>query len=63
MGFILNASMFVYLTWKNNGKELKTMIDFEKASIFTEQLTRMGLHPQVIFESTCAPILLAKNKA
>ena len=55
--------MFVYLTWKNNGKELKTMIDFEKASVFTEQLTKLGLHPQVIFESTCAPILLAKNKA
>jgi hypothetical protein len=55
--------MFVYLTWENNGKELKTMIDFEKASVFTEQLTKLGLNPQVIFESTCAPKVLAKNKA
>ena len=63
MGFILKASMFVYLTWKNNGKELKTMIDFKKASLFTEQLSKLGLQPQVIFESSSAPIVLAKNKA
>ena len=56
--------MFVYLTWKNNGKELKTMIDFKKASLFTEQLSsKLGLQPEVIFESSSAPIVLAKNKA
>tara|TARA_Y100000296_G_C5069458_1_gene204108 strand:- start:312 stop:479 length:168 start_codon:yes stop_codon:yes gene_type:complete len=55
--------MFVYLTWKNNGKELKTMIDYAKATIFTEKLSKLGLKPQVIFESTCAPKALAKIKA
>ena len=55
--------MFVYLTWKNNGKELKTMVDFKKASMFTEQLSKLGLDPQVIFESTCAPKALSKIKA
>ena len=56
--------MFVYLTWKNNkGKELKTMVDFRKVSVFTEQLSKLGLQPQVIFESSSEPIVLAKNKA
>jgi hypothetical protein len=55
--------MFVYLTWESNGKELKTMVDFKKATVFTEQLSKLGLKPQVIFESTCAPKPLAKIKA
>ena len=44
-------------------KELKTMIDYAKATIFTEKLSKLGLKPQVIFESTCAPKALAKIKA
>ena len=41
----------------------RTKVEYAKATIFTEKLSKLGLKPQVIFESTCAPKALAKIKA
>ena len=48
-------SMFVYLTWKRNGKELKTMLEYRKAEIFYKELERLKVNPHIIFEAQCPP--------
>jgi len=48
-------SMFVYLTWNKNGKDLKTMLEYKKALDMEEQMIKLGISPQIIFESTCYP--------
>ena len=47
--------MFVYLIWNKNGKDLKTMLEHKKALLMEETMTKLGVTPHIIFESTCAP--------
>ena len=51
----LTNSMFVYLTWKRNGKELKTMLEYRKAEIFYKELEKLKVNPHIIFEARCPP--------
>ena len=48
-------SMFVYLMWNKNGKDLKTMLEYKKALQMEEIMTKLGVSPHIIFESTCYP--------
>ena len=52
---IVTPSMFVYLIWNKNGKDLKTMLEYKKALDMEEQMTKLGVKPHIVFESTCAP--------
>jgi len=47
--------MFVYLIWNKNGKDLKTMLEYKKALHIGEEMTKLGVKPHIVFESTCAP--------
>ena len=47
--------MFVYLIWNKNGKDLKTMLEYKKALLMEETMTKLGVTPHIIFEATCAP--------
>ena len=47
-------SMFIYLTWKKNGKELKTLLEFEKALKMAEKLQPMGVEPKLHYDSKIA---------
>ena len=47
--------MFVYLTWNRDGKQLKTMLEYEKAFKFTQKLEELGVSSQIVFESSCPP--------
>ena len=47
--------MFVYLTWNRDGKELKTMLEYEKALEFTHKMAELGVSSQIVFESSCPP--------
>jgi len=48
-------SMFVYLTWKRNGKEMKTMLEYHKAELMCKVMEKLKVEPHIIFESTCYP--------
>ena len=52
---IVTPSMFVYLIWNKNGKDLKTMLEYKKALHIGEEMTKLGVNPHIVFESTCAP--------
>ena len=52
---IQTDSMFVYLTWNRDGKELKTMLEYEKALEFTHKMAELGVSSQIVFESSCPP--------
>ena len=55
--------MFVYLIWNKNGKDLKTMLEYKKALQMELAMTKLGVNPHIVFESTCAPKrLLFENK-
>ena len=54
--------MFVYLIWNKNGKDLKTMLEYKKALHIGEEMTKLGVKPQIVFESTCAPKRLLQEK-
>ena len=51
----LTNSMFVYLTWKRNGKELKTVLEYKKAEVFFKELEKLKVEPHIVFESSCPP--------
>ena len=51
----LTDSMFVYLTWKRNGKELKTMLEYRKAQIIYKEMEKLKVDPHIIFEARCPP--------
>ena len=55
--------MFVYLTWENKGNKFKSMLQVHKALKIADEMKKLGVEPTIIFESTCAPKALAKNKA
>jgi len=59
---IVTASMFVYLIWNKNGKDLKTMLEYKKALDMEEQMNKLGVSPHIVFESTCAPKRLVMEK-
>ena len=46
--------MFIYLTWKKNGKELKTVLEFEKALKIAEKLAPLGVEPKLQYDSKIA---------
>ena len=52
---IVTPSMFVYLIWNKNGKDLKTMLEYKKALLMEEVMSKLGVSPHIVFESTCAP--------
>ena len=55
--------MFVYLIWNKNGRDLKTVLEYKKALQMEETMTKLGVNPHIVFESTCAPKrLLLENK-
>ena len=54
-------SMFVYLTWKRNGKELKTMLEYRKAQIVYKEMEKLKVEPHIIFEAQCPPEAIAKK--
>jgi len=56
---VITNSMFVYLTWNRNGKELKTMLEYHKAEIMLTQLEKLKVDPHIIFESQCPPKTLS----
>jgi hypothetical protein len=58
----VTPSMFVYLIWNKNGKDLKTMLEYKKALDMEEQMTKLGVKPHIVFESTCAPKRLVMEK-
>ena len=47
--------MFVYLIWNKNGKDLKTVLEYKKALLMEEEMSKLGVVPHIVFESTCAP--------
>ena len=51
---IVTPSMFVYLIWNKNGKDLKTMLEYKKALLMEEVMSKLGVSPHIVFESTCA---------
>ena len=51
----LTNSMFVYLTWKRNGKEMKTMLEYHKAVNMCKEMEKLKVESHIIFESTCYP--------
>ena len=34
--------MFVYLIWNKNGKDLKTMLEYKKALLMEEEMSKLG---------------------
>tara|TARA_R100001530_G_scaffold50531_1_gene37573 strand:+ start:149 stop:289 length:141 start_codon:yes stop_codon:yes gene_type:complete len=46
--------MFIYLTWKKDGKELKTVLEFEKALKLAEKLDEIGVEPRLQYDSKIA---------
>jgi len=54
--------MFVYLIWNKNGKDLKTMLEYKKALQMELAMTKLGVNPHIVFESTCAPKRLLLEK-
>ena len=54
--------MFVYLIWNKNGKDLKTMLEYKKALQMEETMTKLGVSPHIVFESSCAPKRLLQEK-
>jgi len=54
--------MFVYLIWNKNGKDLKTMLEYKKALHIGEEMTKLGVKSQIVFESTCAQKRLLQEK-
>ena len=58
----LYHSMFVYLIWNNKGKELNTVLEYKKALKFEEEMSKLGVIPQIVFESRCPPHDLVLEK-
>ena len=54
--------MFVYLIWNKNGKDLKTMLEYKKALHIGEEMTKLGVKSQIVFESSCAPKRVTTEK-
>ena len=54
-------SMFVYLTWKRNGKEMKTMLEYRKAELMYKEMEKLKVDPHIIFEAQCPPEAIAKK--
>ena len=54
--------MFVYLIWNKNGKDLKTMLEYKKALKMEVVMTKLGVNPYIVFESSCAPKTLLLEK-
>jgi len=48
-------SMFVYLTWKKNGREMKTMLEYRKAVNMCKKMEELKVDPHIIFEARCPP--------
>lgn len=48
-------SMFVYLTWKKNGREMKTMLEYRKAQIIYKEMEKLQVDPHIVFEASCPP--------
>jgi hypothetical protein len=48
-------SMFVYLTWNKNGKQMKTMLEYHKAELMFKEMEKLKVEPHIVFESTCYP--------
>lgn len=49
MPAILTPSMFAYLIWENkDGKEMKTMLQVEKAEKVAEKMTELGVESKII---------------
>ena len=46
---ILTPSMFAYLIWENKeGKEMKTILQLEKAEKMAVKMNRLGVNTQII---------------
>ena len=48
-------SMFVYLTWNKNGKQMKTMLEYRKAVNMCKEMEKLKVEPHIIFEARCPP--------
>ena len=49
MPALLTPSMFAYLIWENkDGKEMKTMLQVEKAEKVAEKMTELGVESKII---------------
>ena len=59
---IVTPSMFVYLIWNKNGKDLKAMLEYKKALQMELEMSKLGVNPQIVFESSCAPKRVTTEK-
>ena len=45
---VLTPSMFAYLIWEKNGKEMKSMLQVHKAEKIAIEMKKLGVEPKII---------------